>query len=347
MAAYIGRVPSLSSNVVPLVQGYLDLANEQFVSHYQSFLQAEVGVAQTANARAIAFRAFSRAWARSLVQDVIRRQGHVVQIAGALGAACSSDTGCAEWLTTQVAQKGLEGPIVQVAGAGDVTLTVNGQVTARFSIADLSNTFHGRAIEADAAGVRQDVNDFVQRVQGGGPDFVAAVVERLPDVDFDRDIGPRIHALGAPELATLRQALSAPAAGGGASAIIHDSMALSVGRDIARQTAFKGVAEGAPAHSPVLPSLPPTGQGADPSQQAILTAMAASGPYGAAAAMAIQVFSGIAQNGVAIEQINAKAQEDHDLTVEMLHVTVFEQDVNKDEAIARLEQRIVGSTTGT
>jgi hypothetical protein len=343
ISAYIGATPDLSAKVGSLVATYLKPQDQAFAWRYQQLLIAGAATAKTAAEQSAVFGALSHGWARSLVRDVLDPQGSVVATAQSLGSPCTKDLDCADWLIDHVTQNGLTGQIVAISAAGDVTITVKGQVSARFSVADLAKATSGRAVEAAGAAVRADIDALVARIQSGGSAHVVEVVRRLPDVDFDRDIQPLLKSLPAGRGMALLQTLTSPGAGGVAAPASQDMAALALGRDIAQKTIFAPVPNqtGPPRGRPAVPQVAlPAGAGADPSQEMILSAMKASGPYGIAAATTIELLSGISQNGVAIEQINAKAQEDRDLTVEMMHVTVFESDLNRDEAIATLEQRI-------
>jgi hypothetical protein len=338
IATFIGSRPDLSAKIGSLVKAYLQPQSESFAWRYQQLLMAESTTAKSAAEHEAVFASLSRGWSRSFVHDVLNPQGGTVAIATSLGSTCANDLDCTDWLANYISQKGPTGPIFAITDAGNVTISVNGRIAARFSVEDLAKIASGRALEAATSAVQTDIDTLVTRTQAAGTAFTVELVRRLPDVDFDRDIEPLLKSLSDDRTTELVQNLSSPGAGAVSAPTTLDMAALALGREIATKTIFSSVStQGAPSN---IPTPPTAASGSDPNQALILNAMKASGPYGYAAAIAIQVFSAIAQNGVAIDQINAQAREDGELTVEMLHITEFESDMNRDEAIATLEQRI-------
>jgi hypothetical protein len=318
---------------------YLLPQNEAFAWRYQKLLTDEVRTARTEAEQSAVFAALTKGWAQSFVQDVLAKQASVVEIAKSFGSPCANEIECSDWLIKYVNHNGFSGQQVSIDATGDITVTIDGQVAARFSLKDLCVATAGRAIEVAPVDLKPDIDALVARINTGGSALTVEVVKSLPDVDFDRDVEPLIKSLAPERGAELLQNLTQSRPGGGAAPAAQDMAALAVGREIAQKTVFSKVADNVkPADAQM--AAPRVASGTDPGQDEILTAMKAAGPYGFAAATAIQLISGIAQNGIAIDQINAKAAEDQKLTVELLHITGFEADMNRDEAIAALQERI-------
>ena len=343
IAAYIDKNAKLSAKIAPILSDYLKFETTAFAVRYQQLLAIEAAAAKTIKEQSILLQILSRGWARTLVHDVLETQGHVVTIATSLGSACASDLDCADWLVDHVRKNGFGGKIVVADEYGGITVTVNRNVVARFSIADLIKITNGRKIENTVTTIQQDVDSILSRINSGKSPTLSSVLQSMPNTDFAQLIVPLLKsALPAERQIELTQILTSSTRAGAPPPVSQDMAALALGGEIAKKTIFTPATK--PAEEPAAltgpPAAPLPGVDADPNKNLILSAMKASGPYGYATATAIQLFSGIAQNAVAIEQINAKASEDRDLTVELLHIGGFESDINRDEAIATLEHRI-------
>jgi alkylhydroperoxidase/carboxymuconolactone decarboxylase family protein YurZ len=338
LANFIKQLPDITPRIGTSLAAYLK-DSDNLALRYQQLLTAANAAATTAEQQTAVLGAFAHGWSRSFVADVIGSRA-AGPLARQMGSKCTAYLECSDWLVDRFKRGSLDGVPLRVSAAGQITLTANGTTIALFAIADVINITANRSLESSDA-IKPDIDALMKRLQSGESQLVGEAVRRLPDIDFDTDVAEILSTmLSKEQQAALLRRLSSGGSGTQDPAPARkDLAAFAVGRDIAQQTVYN------PPSAPNTTKGQTPAQGVvanavDPAQTAILAAMKASGPYGFAAATAIEIFSSIVQSAADAALINAKAREDRDLTTEMLHIAAFELEMQRDEAIASLELRI-------
>lgn len=340
VAAYAATTQSVSSLLRPELDNLLDVKKPNFEQLYAQGLTAAVSTATTVDAQQRNLVWLSRSWATTVVDDMLPNDERLLPIARAMGATCNDIVTCRTWLRDRIKAQGLTGSAVQVAADGKVRLInpADGKFLQAFELKILAQTAATKAIELDdKLAVEKDADAFLADLDEAQAGAMQRLLAILPDADFDYAVAPILNGLPAADAEAVIVAI-APSDATGGDLLTRGVASLSLGRDLARRTVLGSAPPAPPAPPPSPGSATPPGTSAE--EQAMLSALAASGPYGMAAATAVKMLGDMSELSRLAEQTDRLDAEDRALSVERMHLTPLQADINADEALALTARRI-------
>jgi len=335
IADRLRSIPTASSVLRPAIVKLLDVGSADYDEHYSKLLQAAIGGAKTVTQQQDALIKLSRAWSGLVVDEVLTDPKLVIAAAVAMGSPCTAVGDCRQFLISRLRVNGLAGPAVTVEDSGRVVLSspVTNEKIAEFRIQDIAARTFGTPIEVPRATILADANSLLARLDGEQGALIGRLLQLLPDREFDELATSASKALGTTGSKDFVAELLKPPAAGGASPLGESIARYSLGRDVVQRTVW------APAGGGPGPSAGGGGSTGTPEEQAALAALAATGPYGLAASMAIKVLSGMGELSDLADQARRLDDEDRGLSVELLHLTPLKHEIDNDEALAVLAHR--------
>ena len=338
VVGYVSQLPDLGQTLQQEVTKYLDISQAEFDRRYAQALSAVVANATDAADRADALARIAQAWSTTFVDELVPRQS-LVPLARALGSDCANDLACRTWLLAKLQAKGLAGPRVSVSTAGEVKVTgPQGEVVLTLNLTEIAERTVKRPLQIEKAKIQSDAKAVAAKLSAAQAAATKAFLAAIPDIDFDRHIGPMLNQLTSQQQSSALQSMF-PTGSDGSDQLTRSLASFSMGRDLKSMIDAKS-SDAGPAAGPAPQPAPPAGGGPQAGEQALLTAMAASGPYGAAAAAAIKVLASMEALSNLVDQANRLDAEDRGLTVELLHLAPMSGEIDRDESLAQIAQRV-------
>ena len=343
VVGYVSRLPDLGQTLQGEVTKYLDTSQAEFDSRYAQALSAVVANATQAADRADALARIAQGWSITFVDEIVPSKS-LVPVARALGSDCTTDLACRTALLDKLKAKGFAGPRVSVSTTGEVKVTgPQGDVVLTVNLTEIAERTVKRPLQIEKAKIESDAKAIAAKLSTAQAAATKAFLAAIPDIDFDRHIGPLLNQLTSQQQSSALQSMF-PADADGSDLLTRSLASFSMGRDLKSMIDAKTSGSG-PAPNPApggpAPQPPPAGGGGqNAGEQALLSAMAASGPYGAAAAAAIKVLASMEALSNLVDQANHLDNEDRGLTVELLHLAPMSGEIDRDESLAQIAQRV-------
>jgi hypothetical protein len=334
IAGKLREIPAASSVLKTGVGKLLDVGAADYDEQYSTLLQAVIKESQTVTQQQDALVKLSRAWGGIVVDEVFTDSKMLIAAAVAMGSPCTQVGECRDFLISKLKLGGLAGPAVLVDAAGQVTVQspATGAKIAQFSLADLAARTFKTPIEVPRATIKADADKLLARLDEQQGALLGRLLKMLPDKSFDEVVSASAKALGNDASKQLVAPLLAPSAPGATSMLGESIAKYALGQDLIKRTIL--------APKPVAPQpANAASQTGSAEEQAALAALAATGPYGLAASMAIKVLSGMGELADLADQAARLDSEDRALTIELLHLTPLKHEVDRDEALAKLAHR--------
>lgn len=340
-------LPAASSLIRPHLYALFDTGSERFDNYYALALGTAIGSAQDAAAQQDALIKLSRAWSTLVIDEGLKAPEVQIAVAAALGSPCKAIGDCRDFLIAKLNANGLDGPAVTVDAAGLVSVRhpSTGANIASFDLKNIASRTLRIPIDVPRAALRADADALLTRLDAGQGAEMTELLKAIPDLGFDRVLGAALTSLSVTDSKALVQSLAVPGADGEPSVLGESIASFALGRDLAQRTVLPSPPSPATPGAAPSGTNPPVGtagaagSGANANEQIALQALAATGPYGMAASMAIKMLAGMGQLSDLADQADRLDKEDRALTVEVLHLGPLKRKADLDEALATLAHR--------
>lgn len=346
VVGYVSQLPELGRNLQEEFTKYLDISQAEFDRRYALALSAVLANATAALDRADALARIAQAWSTTFVDEIVPAKS-LVPLARALGSDCSNDLACRTWLLARLQAKGFAGPRVSVSVIGEIKVTgIQGETVLALNLKEIAERTVQRPLQIEKAKIQSDAKAIAAKLSTAQAAATQAFLAAIPDIDFDRHIGPLLTRLTSQQQSSALQNMF-PAGSDGSDLLTRSLASFSMGRDLKSMIDAKASgSDPAAGLGPAPQPAPAAGGGPQAGEQALLGAMAASGPYGAAAAAAIKVLASMEALSNLVDQANRLDTEDRGLTVELLHLAPMDGEIGRDESLAQIAQRVAETKTG-
>lgn len=326
---FLAAAPEFKATATAAISAFVDPAAPDFTDNVAALalrlFDPGRGLAEQAEGLAL----LGRGWAASLVTEAIGDE-KVQAIVQALGASCTSFAECRNWLQAK-ARTGalLNHPAVTIDRGGLLTVTAaDGTIILQTYMAEVAERIAGRPLEdISPAGLRAGLDAVLATPLGTG--LRAAAVDALPGHRFDASFGGLLEANTGLANRVVAVVAGTPAPSGEAGALLDRSLASAMlGRELADRTVASRAASAPAANSDAV------------AEATVRQALAAMGPYGMAASVALTAFQSMGQLSDIADQLDALRKEDRALMEERIHLTTLAQTLDTDQALAQLEEQI-------
>jgi hypothetical protein len=326
LSSFLAAAPELGAAAQSAIFAFVDPAADGFETNIAALALRLFDPGRGLAEQAEGLAQLGRGWATSFVAEAIG-DDKAQAVAQALGANCNAFQQCRDWLHAKARAGTLLGnPAIELDRGGLLTVTAgDGTIIVQTYMADVAARIAGRPLEGiSSSGVRAALDTaFATSL---GPRLRAAAIDALPGERFDANFAALL-ADNAGLAGRAIAAVSAPAGEGGG--LLDRTLAgAMLGRDLADRTLASNAASA------------PAGSGDQVAELAVRQALAAMGPYGVAANIALTAFQSMGQLSDIAKQLDDLAKEDRKLMEERMHLTTLAQKLDTDQALAKLEEQI-------
>jgi hypothetical protein len=338
-AQFVTENLDLSSRLKPILVRVARERFDDFSDVYKQVLLTASRHNPTVEVQRVIVAALLKDWSRVVAEELVDAEA-VVPVARAAGLNCADIKDCQTRLAGLFEKKALpELPIVRVDDAR-VKIMVGGKVLFDRGFLPFSEAVLKREIDSSRERVLSEIDERIAQLSKFEDKLAERILRLLPDASFDKEITEILEAVKSSKNFD-DKAL--------AQAIVRHGERETQEKTKLQLVSFALGSTLVGSADPTAPSLTPRSAGASTStsgasqsmeMQVALQALAMSGPYGAAAAMAVQVATAIGEMSDLSDQASRLDAEDKQLTVELVHIEKMVGEARFAEAIADLEEQI-------
>lgn len=339
VAGYLSGKIKVSQHVKSMMVAVIDDNFEEFRTLYTKMLN-KISLASLSNEQQrIYIHILFRDWSKVVSQEIFSTVEVNSAILSSIGIECGDRETCATLLATELEARSIDRLPNIVLEAGRLKVSSGDQVLFERDFAEVARQVLKREVDRTKDKFLAEVDLWIADLEKLEDKFVLSVVDSLPDITFGREIE---KLLSIDEPSDIKSEILAAGGSGQRDLSMEQLSSFILGSEAVTSQA-KDTTSLPDDEQLVMGDI--DGQGTAAETEVALSALAMTGPYGAAAVAAIKIIAAINAGHRLADRINDLYDEDKSLVVELIHLEDMAREARLSEALVDLEAQIADTQT--